>query len=202
MKARKITSIVLCVIFFVLSVGIFLLGGYLSSGGHHGVNSNTFAPASVKKVSEEKDITVCVYPTGSIPPHGYDRDHPIYVNLNDIDEGWIVCMYDGNCRLLFDISDADMEDVWGDYEKDHYYYAEIIPRERLRIKDITARHKDEPEDPFASGKVPMYLSCCIREESFNYKYPRFGGLICLAANAVVILLVLGANVMINKVRGY
>ena len=202
MKARKIASIVLCAIFFVLSVGIFLLGGYLGTGNHPGVNSNAFAPASVKKVADEKDITVRVYPTGSITPHGYDYDHPIYVNLNDIDEGWIVCMYDGNCRLLFDISDADMEDVWGDYEKDHYYYAEIIPRERLRIKDITARHKDEPEDPFASGKVPMYLSCCIREESFNYKYPRFGGLICLAANAVVILLVLGANVMINKVRGY
>ncbi len=83
----------------------------------------------------------------------------------------------------------------------HPGLAEIIPRDRLRVLDITARLNDEPEDPFDDDKIAVYLDCSFTQERFLYNYPRKMLLILVAANAVVILLVLGANVLIRKVTG-
>lgn len=193
MKPRVIVSMIICGIFLLLSVSVYWLAGYLKKGTHPGFNSNSFAPAKVRKISEDEDIVVNVYPSGGLTQHS----GMVEADLNDIDKGWIVCQYDGKCRLFFESSDCSFEGA----DKWDYYYAEIIPRERLRVQDITARLKDESEDPFDSVKVPTYLDCCYSQELFEYNYTRKGLLILAAANAVVILFVLAANVMINKVNG-
>lgn len=193
MRARKVFSIVFCSIFLFLSVSVYLLIGYVNKGVHPGLDVNSFAPAKVKKVSEDEDIIVTVYPSGGLT----HRDSIFEANLNDIAKGWIVCQYDGKCRLFFEGSDCSFENA----DNRDYYYAEIIPRDRLRVLDITARLNDEPEDPFDDDKIAVYLDCSFTQERFLYNYPRKMLLILVAANAVVILLVLGANVLVRKVTG-
>ena len=201
MKLRTRVSIIICVVFLLLSSSLFAFAGYISSGGHPGLNTNSFAPAVIKKVPDEKDITVKVFPTGGPKMHGFDYENGYEVKLNCIRKGWIVAKYNGNCRLLFEISDADMEDFGPGYEKKHYYYAEIIPRQRLRVTDITARQRDDPENPFTSGKTPAYLSCCISSEVYNYRVPRVYPLVCAGVNLVFILFVMGINLLIKIIRG-
>ena len=146
MKRRVTVSIVLCVIVLVMTSAGYALHGYLNTGNHPGLSTLSFAPAAVKKVSDEKDITVRVYPTGEIMPHNDEEDiHE--VRLNNIKRGWIVNRYGGNCRLLFEIKDADMDDFYSFYNDCHYYYAEMIPKDRLRITDITARQGEDPDPP-------------------------------------------------------
>ena len=191
MKPRIVVSIILCSIFLLLSVSFYLLIGYVNKGSHPGLDVNSFAPAKVKIVSADEDIVVNVYPSGGLA----HRSSMFEANLNAIDKGWIVCQYDGKCRLFFEGSDCSFENA----DKRDYYYAEIIPRERLRVTDITARLKDEPEDPFDDDTVTVYLDCCFTQERFLYNYPRKMLLILVAANAVVILFALSANVMISKI---
>ncbi len=193
MRARKVVSIVFCSIFLFLSVSVYLLIGYVNKGVHPGLDVNSFAPAKVKKVSEDEDIVVTVYPSGGLT----HRDSIFEANLNDIAKGWIVCQYDGKCRLFFEGSDCSFENA----DNRDYYYAEIIPRDRLRVLDITARLNDEPENPFDDDKIAVYLDCSFTQERFLYNYPRKMLLILVAANAVVILLVLGANALVRKVTG-
>ena len=189
MKPRIVVSIIFCSIFLLLSVSFYLLIGE----SRPGLDVNSFAPAKVKKVSADEDIVVNVYPSGGL----LHRSSMFEANLNAIDKGWIVCQYDGKCRLLFEGSDCSFENA----DKRDCYYAEIIPRERLRVTDITARLKDEPEDPFDDDTVAVYLDYCFYGERFGYNYHRKMLLILVAANAVVILFALAANVMISKVTG-
>lgn len=197
MKARKIVSVVLCVVFLIITLLFVALVNYLSTGGHPGIDSASFAPVKVIKVADEEDILVNVYPTGGILPHGTEPGTHLEVDLNCIKKGWIVAQYKGKCRLLFEISDADMEDFCGIGNNKHYYYAEIIPAQRLKITDISSRHADEPADPFAKETRPSYLDCCIHEELSRYYIPRRYMSYCATANIVFILLVIGVNLIIN-----
>ena len=199
MKARKIVSVILCVVFLLITLLLALLVNYLGTGGHPGLNTESFAPVKVIKVSDKNDITVTVYPTGGILPHGVERDTCLEVNLNCIKKGWLVEQYEGNCRLLFEINNADMEDFCGLGDNKHYYYAEIIPSTRLMITDITARHGDEPADPFTEDARPNYLTCCINEELNRYETPRYSVPFIIASNIVFILVVISINVLINKI---
>ena len=199
MKRRVTVSIVLCVIVLVMTSAGYALHGYLNTGNHSGLSTLSFAPAAVKKVSDEKDIAVRVYPTGEIMPHNDEEDiHE--VRLNNIKRGWIVNRYGGNCRLLFEIKDADMDDFYSFYNDCHYYYAEMIPKDRLRITDITARQGEDPEDPFANGKKPVFLSCCILSEMGRYNYPRTALLKCILINVLFVLIVVVVNVLINRLK--
>ena len=86
MKLRAKMSIILCIIFALLSTGVYLLGGYVGDNVQ-GLHTQSFAPVKIKKVPDEEDIMVFVYPDG-IYPHGYcDEDHN--VPLNSIRKGWI-----------------------------------------------------------------------------------------------------------------
>ena len=114
MRARKVVSIVFCSIFLFLSVSVYLLIGYVNKGVHPGLDVNSFAPAKVKKVSEDEDIVVTVYPSGGLA----HRDSIFEANLNDIAKGWIVCQYDGKCRLFFEGSDCSFENA---ANRDYYY---------------------------------------------------------------------------------
>ena len=199
MSTRKKASVILCVVFVILTSLLAALANYISTGGHPGINSASFAPAEVINVSDEEDILVTVYPTGGMLPHGTDRDICLEVPLNSINKGWIVVQYQGKCRLLFEINDANMEDFCGIGDNKHYYYAEIIPSQRLRITDITARHKDEPTDPFAKDTRPTYLNCCINEERSRFNFPRRCVRYCIVADTGFILLVIGVNLIINTI---
>ena len=68
MKLRVKMSIILCIIFALLSTGVYLLGGYVGDSVQ-GLHTQSFAPVKIKKVSDEEDIMVFVYPDG-IYPHG------------------------------------------------------------------------------------------------------------------------------------
>ena len=92
-----------------------------------------------------------------------------------------------------------MEDFCGIGDSRHYYYAEIIPSNRLWITDKTARHSDEPTDPFNKDTHPTYLVCCINSELNSYKYPQYGIPYLIGFNAGFILLIVGINVLIYKI---
>ena len=182
MKPRKL-AVIISVILYVLFFLITAIGYYIGSGmhAHPGLGTNSFAPANVKKVPEDEDILVNVYT-------GHEE---FEVNLNDINSGWIVRQYNGQCGLVFS------------YENGNYstlYYVEIIPRERLKILDITARHKDDPTNS-CNGKPPSYMSCCYHQELHCYYYPRRVLPILAIANAVAVLVLLGANILICKLTG-
>ncbi len=199
MKLRVKITIIVCVVFALLSSTFFLLFGYLSDDGHPGINSESFAPAKIKKVPDEEDIMVCVYPVVGIKPHGYESaEH--WISLNSIKKGWIVAQYEGYCRVLFEIDDADMEDFYGNhfFRSPHYYCVQPISRERLMVTDPTARLGDEKEDPFADDK--QYLDCSLESEFENYNHPRFATLACIAENAVFILFAVGINLILKSIE--
>lgn len=201
MKRRVIVSIIVCVVFALLSSALFVLGGYLQSG-HPGISSESFAPVKIRKDHDEDDIMVRVYPVIGIAPHGYEPEEH-WVSLNSIKKGWIVAQYEGYCRVLFDINDADMEDFFGNYfieQRHHYYYVQPVSRDRLKVTNVTARLGDEPKDPFADDKQVFYLECCLNSELGSYRYAENAIRICLAANAVFILLAAGINLIANAVE--
>ena len=202
MKRRVKITIIVCVVFALLSSAFFLLLGYLSDGGHPGINSESFAPVKIKKVPDEEDIMVHVYPVIGMMPHGYEPEEH-WVSLNSIKKGWIIAQYKGNCRVLFDVNDADMEDFFGNYfieQRHHYYYVQPVSRDRLKVTGFIARSGDEPEDPFAEGKSVCLLDCCVSSEIGSYRYAENATRICLAANAVFILLAAGINLIANAVE--
>lgn len=210
MKRRIIISIILCIAFFWLSSRYFVLKWELAPA-HPGLNTSSFAPSEVIAVPDEDDITVNVYPSVDpsvgIPHSGHDGRDSIETNLNNIKKGWIVAKYNGNCRLLFEIHDADIEDFCPPYkgESKKYYYCEIIPESRLKITDMKARHQDDPADPFTNDERPLYLPCCIAEELRRYDIqsyiipkqviPRF-----ITVNIVFILAVVVIDIIINKAQ--
>ncbi len=183
MKRRVKVSIIVCVVFALLSSAVFFLGGYLKSG-HPGINSQSFAPVRIKKVHDEEDIMVKIYPIG-ILPHFYEAPE---IPLNSIKKGWIVAQYKGYCRVMFKSDDEE------------YYYVQPVSRDRLMVTDLTARLGDEAEDPFAEGKSVMLLDCSVRTELGDYNYPRYGTLLCVAINTVFILLAVGINLIANAVE--
>ncbi len=197
MSTRKKVSVILCVV-FVLAYTLFtLLVNYLSSAYHPGIKSESFAPAKVIKVSDEEDILVTVYPSGIMP---HNRSNLFReVNLNRIKKGWLIDQYNGRCRLIFDIKDADMEDYALFTDRRHYYIAEIIPTNRLRITDITARYAEEATDPFVEVYNKDFSSCCITKEISTYRTPRVTTAKLIVVNGGFILLVAGVNVIINRV---
>ena len=200
MKTRVKITIIVCVVFALLSSAFFLLLEYLSDAGHPGINSESFAPVKIKKVPDEEDLMVHVYPVIGMMPHGYEPEEH-WVSLNSIKKGWIVAQYEGYCRVLFDINDADMEDFYGDHffnRRPHYYCVQPISRERLMVTDPTARLGDEKEDPFADDK--QYLDCSLESEFQNYNHPRFATLACIAENAVFILFTVGLNLILKAIE--
>ena len=181
MKPRKL-AVIISVILYVLFFLITALGYYLGMHSGPGIDTNSFAPANVIKVPEEEDILVNVY----------SRHETFEVNLNDINSGWIVRQYDGQCGLLFSYENGTYSTL---------YYVEIIPRERLKILDITARHKDDPSYPF-NGKAPAnWFAGCYERELDRYYHLRHDLPVLAIANAVAALVLLGTNVLICKLTG-
>ena len=198
MKRRKKISIVICIVFLVISLLVWNFIRLVYTSGHPGINSQSFAPAKVLSVPDEQDISVNVFPAIDMMIHGYPEEmHEI--NLNSIRKGWLVEQYGENCRLLFEVNDADMEDFFHFSEKQHYYYAEIIPRDRLKITDITARQGQALEDPFSQDTMPRYASCCINVEIRRYDFLRSKLLVLILVNVIFVFVVVTFNLVISKV---
>ena len=198
MKHRTKVSIVICVVFLIVSSLIFAAYKYISSYNHPGVKTVSFAPAKVVKVNEDDDIVVKVYPAVGVRPHGLNENYR-EVSLNQIKKGWLINQYKGNCRLLFEINDSDVEDFYRHISSKHYYYAEIIPEGRLRITDPTARHYEDPSDPFTPDYYIDLADCCIASEIGRYNAPRFGWMPLAGANAIFIIVVVCINLILNAV---
>jgi len=121
------------------------------------------------------------------------------VSLNRIKKGWIVAQYQGYCRLLFEPEDADLEEIYEIYGGEvQYYYAEKIPSTSLRVTDMSARRADDAKDPFGVEYRPVYMYYSIAEEKDEYYSSKYGALCYLAVDLVVVALVVGVNLLINR----
>ncbi len=198
MKTRVKMSIILCIVFALLSSLVFILLGYLGTG-HAGVPSQTFVPVKIKIVPDDEDIMVCVQPTEGLHSH---ITHEI--PLNSIKKGWIIAQYQGYCLLVFDIKDTDIEN-YEDYidetlpvnRHNHYFYAQPISRDRLTITDYSASLSDETEDPFAGERIPLLMHYQIDGEIDNYYRSRLLIPTCIGINAVFILITVVVNLIAN-----
>jgi hypothetical protein len=83
---------------------------------------------------------------------------------------------------------------------EHYFYAQPVSRDRLKITDYFARSSDEPDDPFASGKMPFLMFYQISEEIMNYYFSRSLIPTCVGVNVVFILLTAVINLIANAVE--
>ena len=84
MKLRAKMSIILCIIFALLSTGVYLLGGYVGDNVQ-GLHTQSFAPVKIKKVPDEEDVYVSLYPCG-LADHRYSPDDN-QVKLNTVKKG-------------------------------------------------------------------------------------------------------------------
>lgn len=197
MKLRAKMSIMLCIIFALLSTGVYLLGGYVGDNVQ-GLHTQSFAPVKIKKVPDEEDIMVFVYPDG-IYPHGYcDEDHN--VPLNSIRKGWLVAQYRGYCCVVFELKNTDIELEPDPVLEHQYYYIEQVPIDRLRITDYTARHGEEPQDRFDGEHSLPIMNYLINDEINDYYTARIGIPVLIAINAAFILLAVGINLIANAVE--
>ena len=202
MKRRIVISLIVCAVFFVITSAFFALKWYINSSGYHGINTPLFVSVNVTKVPAEEDIKVTAYPPTDLRPHGSDLNQIKELNLNDIDKGWIINQYNGNCRLLFEVNDAAMENIW-DYEIDHanhYYYAEIVPKSRLEVTDPFSILHDDKTDPFAQEEQPHFLSHSVDMEISEHRMIRSCIRPAAIVNGVFIVLVLLFNLVLTLVN--
>lgn len=202
MKRRVVISLIVCAAFFVITSSYFALKWYINSSGYHGIDTPLFVSVNVTKVQAEEDIKVTAYPPTDLRPHGSDLNQIKELNLNDIDKGWIINQYNGNCRLLFEVNDAAMENIW-DYEIDHanhYYYAEIVPKSRLEVTDPFSILHDDKTDPFAQEEQPHFLSHSVDMEISEHRMIRSCIRPAAIVNGVFIVLVILFNIVLSIVK--
>lgn len=202
MKRRIVISLIVCAAFLVITSSFFALKWYIYSSGYHGIDTPLFVSVNVTKVPAEEDIKVTAYPPTDLRPHGSDLNQIKELNLNDIDKGWIINQYNGNCRLLFEVNDAAMENIW-DYEIDHanhYYYAEIVPKSRLEVTDPFSILHDDKTDPFAQEEQPHFLSHSVDMEISEHRMIRSCIRPAAIVNGVFIVLVLLFNLVLTLIK--
>lgn len=202
MKRRVVISLIVCAAFLVITSAFYALKWYINSSGYHGIDTPLFVSVNVTKVPAEEDIIVTAYPPVDLRPHGSDLNQIKELNLNDIDKGWIINQYNGNCRLLFEVNDAAMENIW-DYEIDHanhYYYAEIVPKSRLEVTDPFSILHDDKTDPFAQEEQPHFLSHSVDMEISEHRMIRSCIRPAAIVNGVFIVLVILFNIVLSIVK--
>lgn len=202
MKRRVVISLIVCAAFLVITSAFYALKCYIYSSGYHGIDTPLFVSVNVTKVPAEEDIKVTAYPPVDLRPHGSDLNQIKELNLNDIDKGWIINQYNGNCRLLFEVNDAAMENIW-DYEIDHanhYYYAEIVPKSRLEVTDPFSILHDDKTDPFAQEEQPHFLSHSVDMEISEHRMIRSCIRPAAIVNGVFIVLVLLFNLVLTLIK--
>ena len=155
-----------------------------------------FVPASVIKVSDEQDDLVKVYPIGMLPHGYYDMEQTTEVYINEIEEGWITNLYEGDCRLIINIVDSNIPDIWLD-NYNHYYYVERIPRSRLLVTDNLAILQDDSTNPFENEQSPSYVNDSIDKAIRRYYSSRKVVSYLIVSNIVVLVLIITVNIIIT-----
>ncbi len=197
MSNRIKVSIIICVVFLILSSAITAFNHYIEVR-LPGVSSKSFAPVAVNKVPDDEDIVVQVYHTG-IAEHS-NHSNP-EIALNHIDKGWLTYQYQGYCLLVFDIKDSTLEPFAPDIAGEKVYYiATQVPVSRLKITDFSARHGEETSDPFEYTNQRPIMSYSVASELNKQKEIKTRVLYCGAVNIAFIILVAGGNLIIRAVR--
>ena len=203
MNIRIKVSIIICVIFLILSSAITAFNYYINVR-LPGVSSKSFAPVTVNKVPEDEDIVVQVYQTG-IPRHNDQSNQSDYSNpeiaLNQIDSGWLTYQYQGYCLLVFDDKDSTLEPLAPENTGEKVYYIAMqVPVSRLKITDLSARHGEETTDPFEYSNQILIMSYSVASELYKLAGIQSRVLCCGAVNIAFIILVVGINLIISSVR--
>ena len=200
MRNRVKVSIVICVVFLILSSAITAISHYINNGSLPGVSSKSFAPVTVNKVPEDEDVVVQVYQTGIARHNDQSEYSNPEIALNQVDRGWLTYQYQGYCLLVFDAKDSTLEpiaDITGEKE---YYIAMQVPISRLKITDLSARHGEETTDPFENSNRILIMSYSVESELNKLEDIQSGVLCCGAVNIAFIILVVGINLIISPVR--
>ena len=203
MNIRIKVSIIICVIFLILSSAITAFNYYINVR-LPGVSSKSFAPVTVNKVPDDEDIVVQVYQTG-IPRHNDQSNQSDYSNpeiaLNQIDSGWLTYQYQGYCLLVFDDKDSTLEPLAPENTGEKVYYIAMqVPVSRLKITDLSARHGEETTDPFEYSNQILIMSYSVASELYKLAGIQSRALCCGAVNIAFIILVVGINLIISSVR--
>lgn len=196
MRRRQIiVSIIMYAVYSVIAL-LLVLGLLYLTRPLPKMNASMFVPASVIKVSDEQDDLVKVYPIGMLPHGYYDMEHTTEVYINEIEEGWITNLYEGDCRLIISIADSNIPDIWLD-NYNHYYYAERIPRSRLLVTDNLAILQDDSTNPFENEQSPSYVNDSIDKAIRRYYSSRKVVSYLIVSNIVVLVLIITVNIIIT-----
>ncbi len=183
-------SVVLCIVFVLLSSGLCYIGNYLDKA-QPSMHGKTFVPVKVRKVSPENDVTVTAHKvTLSHAP-----ENTVEMKLNDISKARIVNIYHEKCRIVFDYRDSGLKDTQTD--EDPYWYAEIVPKNRLTVTDMFAALKDDSTDTLAEDYKPQLYEDSLRI-SWGGMSNGYRIFLTVAVNIAVILLTVIINVLITK----
>ena len=205
MKRRLKVTVIICSVFLIITTLLTLLVAHISTPSIN-LKNDLCVPVSVKKVPEDQDVMVRIKPAEGILPHGWnDEEHEL--GLNEINKGWITDYYDGKCRLVFLKKDSTgNEDVfwadrlYGNYKQ--YYYAEIVPRNRVVIKNPfdLLKVRNASSDPFSEeshkNSCMVVARYAIPTYAMYYKLTKW----LLIVNAVFILLAVILNVCISSIE--
>ena len=183
-------SVALCIVFVLFSSGFCYIGNYLDKA-QPSMHGKMFVPVNVRKVSPENDVTVTAHKvTLSHAP-----ENTAEMKLNEISKARIVNMYQERCRIVFDYRDSSLKDT--QTGEDPYWYAEIVPRNRLMVTDMFAKLKDDSTDTLAADYKPQLYEDSLRISwgAISNGYRIF---VTVIANAAVITFTVIINVVITK----
>lgn len=163
------------------------------------MGDSLFVPASVDKVSDDQDVVVSIHP---IYPYREELNEFSELSLNDIEKGWITEYYNGYCRLIFELSDSNLA-----YDSNlegfrQYFYADLIPRQRLILEDQFDMLIASSVDPFASDEKPTYYPDSIQNGISEYYHQKSLHLTrnWLIRNSIIIVVVLGIDIGIVYIQ--
>lgn len=166
MKRRKAISIAICVAFFILSTFILLFASCLFKATPN-MNDELFVPAFVKELPKEQDVVVQIYPISVVSQTLREKCAGEFY-LSEIEKGWMTDLYDGNCRLIFEIKDSSLKEYVQDDGQNYFFFAEIVPRNRLRVYDVFALMSNYDSAPFSSDFPRQYYPDSVESAIGNY----------------------------------
>ena len=184
MRRSKVISISVCATFFIVSTLILFVVSYLSKATPN-MNDELFVPVSVKEVPEEQDIAVQIHPISVVDQTLREKCAGEF-RLSDIQKGWMTNLYDGNCRLIFELKNSDLKNFVQDDGQKCYFYVEIVPRNRLNVYDVFALMGKHNSVPFSSGDTPKYYPDSVESAIAGYYMSRGAVAGWVILNALVI----------------
>lgn len=199
MNKGRIAIISILIVLLTISTLWMLFVRHLLSLGEPNMGDSLFVPASVDKVSDDQDVVVSIHP---IYPYREELNEFSELSLNDIEKGWITEYYNGYCRLIFELSDSNLAYDLNLEGFRQYFYADLIPRQRLILEDQFDMLIASSVDPFASDEKPTYYPDSIQNGIYMYYHLKSLHLTrnWLIRNSVIIVVVLGIDIGIVYIQ--